>query len=242
MKTTTKIVPICMMMVSFSLRAQSVEPDTYDNAIKINSIALYFRNVSLQYERRLNDHWAILGGAGFKWGGKIPKVVGLGDVVVTSSTSGLRGYNLTPELRYYFNFCDCGGTHTGFYAGLYTRYTRFYGDLTFNFWDGTQYADVCGAGNMREFGAGIQLGYQFVFKKRFIVDLMFAGPRTSFQRVRFSVDSHYAADLIPAIEEEINKRLEWLGHDPISIPVSADTEVKFNITSFRYALGIGYIF
>lgn len=242
MKITAKIVPICLLSLSFSLAAQPVEPEMYRNAVKINSMALYFKNISLQYERRLNNHWTVLMGAGYKWGGKIPEVVGLGEVVLTSSTSGLRGYNFTPEVRYYFNFCDCTGSHTGFYAGLYARNTKFYGDLTFNFWNGTNYVDVAGTGNMREFGAGVQLGYQFVFKKRFIVDLMFAGPRTSFQRAKLTIDSDYAAELIPLIEEELNKRLEWFGRDPVSIPVRAETEVDFNITSFRYALGFGYIF
>lgn len=234
--------PICLLLASSSMLAQSTEVEFYNNAIKVNSMALAFKNISAQYERRLTDHWSVIMGAGYKWGGKIPKVVGLGEVVITSETAGVRGFSLTPEARYYFNFCNCGGSHTGFYAGLYTRLTRFYGDVAFNFWDGSQYVDVAGAGKMRELGAGIQLGYQFIFKKRFIVDLMFAGPRTSFNRLTLSVDSDYAAEVIPIIEEEINKRLEWVGRDPISIPVAADTRVKFGFTHFRYALGIGYIF
>ena len=214
----------------------------YPNALKINSMALAFKNISLQYERRISDHWSVLMQGGYKWGGKIPKVVGLGEVVLTSESGGLQGVSFSPEARYYFNFCGCGSSHAGFYAGLYTRFSNYHGDLTFNFWDGSQYIDVGGAGSMRELGAGIQLGYQFVFKGRFLVDLMFAGPRTSFNRLRMSVDSDYAAELIPIIEEELNKRLEWIGRDPISNPVEADAQVKFGFTSFRYALGIGYIF
>jgi hypothetical protein len=231
-----------MLLVSIPTMSQATKDTTFSNALKLNSAALAFKNISLQYERRLSKHWSVLMGSGYKWGGKIPKVVGLGEVVITSSTSGLRGYSFTPEARYYFNFCGCGASHTGFYAGLYTRFTKLYGDLTFNFWDGTDYIDVAGAGDMRELGVGLQLGYQFVFKKRFVVDLMFAGPRTSWNRIHLSVASDYAEDLIPIIEDEINKRLEWMGRDPISLPTSPEAEVKFGFTNFRYALGIGYIF
>lgn len=242
MKIISKIVPLCLLLTTPAAAAQSSEKLLYPNALKINSMALAFKNISLQYERRISDHWSVLMQGGYKWGGKIPKVLGLGEVVLTSESGGFRGISLSPEARYYFNFCDCGSRHTGFYAGVYTRYSKFEGDLTFNYWDGSQYIDVGGAGSIRELGMGLQLGYQFVFKGRFLVDLMFAGPRTSFNRMRMSLDSDYAADLIPLIEEEINKRLAWIGRDPISIPVAANADVKFGLTSFRYALGVGYIF
>ncbi|MEN8228814.1 MAG: DUF3575 domain-containing protein [Bacteroidota bacterium] len=229
-------------LLAVPLQSQPIKDSTYLNALKLNSAALMFKNASLLYERGLNDHWSLLIGGGLKWGGKIPKAIGLGDFVITSNNRGLRGFSVTPEARYYFNFCECGGTRTGFYTGLYSRMTKFYGDLRFNYWNGSEYIDVGGSARMREMGIGLQLGYQFIFKERFVVDLMFAGPRTSRQQMRFKLDSDYAAELIPAIEEEINKRLEWWGMDPISIPVSADAEVNFGFNNFRYAIAIGYLF
>jgi hypothetical protein len=177
-------------------------------------------------------------------GGDIPEVFALGDVIVTNETKGIRGYSFTPELRYYFNFCECGGAASGLYTGLYGRFTKFYGELTINVWTGEEYLDLAAAGNFRELGMGLQLGNQFIFKKRFIVDLMIAGPRIATNRIKFSIQSDYAEEVIPILEEEIKEKREWLGMDPISIEPSAEAEFEtnFGFNYFRYAVGIGILF
>ncbi len=238
----TYLVIMVFLLVAFMLHGQPGTGPLHGHTLKLNSAALPLKNLSLFYEYPLDQHWALLLGAGYKWGGKIPKVLGLGNFLLTSDTRGLRGYSVTPELRYYFDFCGCGGSQTGFYTGLYTRLTRLDGDLRFNYWNGTEYMDVGGAANFRELGVGLQLGYQFRFRERFVVDLMFAGPRSGWNRIKFSVDSHFASEVIPLIEEEINKRLDWLGYDPITIPVSAEAEARFRFTNFRYAVAFGYRF
>ncbi len=221
--------------------AQEKTAQVYRNGIKINPMGLVFHNVSLLFERSLNDHWTLQMGAGYRWGGDLPKVFGLGDLIVSSNTRGLRGYHITPELRYYFNFCECGGSPTGLYTGIYTRYTKYYGDLNFHYWNGTEYIDAAVASNFSEMGAGIQLGYQFVFKERFSVDFMFAGPRLSTYRLKCSIDSDYAVDLAPIIEEEINRRLEWLGM-AITISPSAEIDARVGFRNFRYAVAFGFMF
>jgi hypothetical protein len=143
---------------------------------------------SLLYERNLNEHWSLQLGAGYRWGGGIPKAFGLGSLIVTSNSRGIRGFSITPEVRYYFNFCECGGSGTGLYAGLYGRYTSLYGDLTFNYWSEDQYIDVATAGNFHEMGGGLQFGYLFKIKNRFVVDIMFAGPRLASNKISFSID------------------------------------------------------
>ena len=231
-----------MLLLPLIVSAQEKSSLPYYNAVKLNSAGLFFHNISTIYERNLNDHWSVLMGAGYRWGGGIPKVLGLGDLIITSKTKGLRGFSMTPEVRYYFDFCDCGEVPMGLYAGLYGRMTKFYGDLKFHYWIEEEYVDVVGATNFRELGVGIQLGYQMVFKGRYTLDIMFAGPRISTNRLRLSVNSDYAEELIPILEEEINKRLEWLGIDPITISPSAEVETRFGFKNFRYAIGIGILF
>ncbi len=230
------------VMYAVSAYSQTANDSTYLNTIKMNTAALVFNNISIQYERQFDERWSIQMGAGYKWGGGIPKVLGLGDFIISSKTTGLRGFSFTPEVRYYFKPCECPGERSGLYGGVYTRYTSLYGDLRLHYWDGEKYMDVGGTGAMQEMGIGLQLGYQLVIKKRFVIDLMFMGPRRSFQKLNFEVDSDFAADIIPLIEAEINKRLEYLGMDPISIPVSGSVEAKFGFTNFRYSIGIGYMF
>ncbi len=223
-------------------KAQDTIVPEYKNSVKVNTAALLFSNVSTLYERKLNQHWTVLAGAGYRWGGNAPKALGLGEAIITTESSGITGFSLTPEVRYYFNFCECGGSPSGFYAGLYGRYTKYFGSLSFNFWNGSEYKQALVASNLRELGAGLQLGYQFVFKQRWTVDIMFAGPRLSTYKLSADLDSEDLEALISTIEEEINKKLDWLGMDPISIDPSTELEVNFGFKNFRYAIGFGILF
>jgi len=229
------------LLAATRLCGQPVKDTIFPNSVKVNVVASYFRNLSFFYERWLNDRWSLQLGVGYKITGRIPKVIGLESMVVASESGGISGFSFAPEVRYHFRQCECD-RRAGLYAGIYGKFTRLYGDLSFNYWDGSRYIDVGGAGNMNEFGFGFQLGYQFTFKKHFLVDLFFMGPRTSFQRLTMKVDSKFATEVIPQIEEELNKRLEWFGLDPVEIPVSSEFTVNFRFNNFRYGVGIGYLF
>jgi hypothetical protein len=242
MKKKVLLCILLALLFTFTATAQERSVPVYRNAVKLNVIGLALHNVSLFYERSLNDHWTLQAGTGYRWGGGLPKVFGMGDLIVSSKTTGLRGYHISPELRYYFNFCECESSPSGLYTGLYTRYTKYYGDLNFHYWTDTEYADAAVASNFSEMGVGIQIGYQFIFKKRFSVDFMFAGPRLSTYRLKCSIDSDYAEELTPIIEEEINRRLEWLGMDPITITPSAEIDTRVGFRNFRYALAFGFMF
>ena len=242
MKSRVSACILVMLLFPLMGRAQDTIVTDYKNTVKVNSAALLLSNLSLLYERKLNTHWTVLTGAGYRWGGSVPKAFGLGEVIVSSKTNGITGFSITPEVRYYFNFCECGGPPSGFYAGLYGRYTKYWGSLNFHFWNGSEYKEALVASNLRELGAGLQLGYQFVFKQRWTVDIMFAGPRLSTYKLSGNLDSEDMEALISIIEEEINKKLDWLGMDPISIDPSTEFETNFGFRNFRYAIGFGILF
>lgn len=250
MKRSISACLILLMLFPLMIRAQDsivqAKPDSilpeYKNMIKINSAALLLSNISMLYERRLGEHLTVLAGAGYRWGGTIPKAFGLGDVIVSTETKGITGYSLTPELRYYFNFCQCGESPSGLYAGLYGRFTKYFGSLVFDVWNGEEYYEALVSSNLREFGGGLQLGYQFIFRKRWSVDFMFAGPRLSNYKLKADLESEDLEALAGAIEQEINKRREALGMNPISIDPSSELEASFGFRSFRYAIGIGFMF
>jgi len=242
MKSRGSICIVFFWLFPLMAGAQDTIVPDYKNIVKVNSAALLVSNISLLYERKLNTHWTLLAGTGYRWGGSVPKVLGLGDVIVSSETNGITGFSFTPEVRYYFNFCECGGSPSGFYAGLYGRLTKYYGSLTFNLWNGIEYYDALVTSNLREFGGGLQLGYQFIFKQRWAVDIMFAGPRLSNYKLKADLESDDLEALVSAIEEGINERREAIGMDPISIDPSSELEASFGFKNFRYAIGIGFLF
>ena len=71
---------------------------------------------------------------------------------------------------------------------------------------------------------------------------MFAGPRLAKNKMTFSVDSDYADEVIPIIEEEINEKLEWLGMEPIDIEPSTELEARFGFRYLRYGISFGFLF
>jgi hypothetical protein len=226
------------------LVARETKDTIKHHTVKANILApTFFRNLSLYYEYGLNEHWSLQLGAAYKFGGSIPAFIGLGGFVVSSESSGIRGYSVAPEARYYFSNCNCGN-QKGLYLGFYGKVLKLYGDITFSYWSDSQsrYIDIGGSGDMREFGFGFQLGYQFTIRERFMVDLMFMGPRTSFHHLKLEMDSQFASEVIPRIEDEINERLAWWGIDPVSIPKEGSTTVDFRFNNFRYAIAIGYRF
>lgn len=243
MQMYVRLLVILTILLIFQGTAHSQEEadSIYRNSLKVNIAASAFKKLTMSYERSINEHWSAQLAGGYKFGGKIPKFLGLGNFVLTSKTSGLRGFSFTPDVRYRFNNCECGNW-TGLYAGAYLSASRLFGEMNFNYWTGSEYIDVGGAASLQEFGVGLELGYQFVLSERWIVDLMFMGPRTSYQHLKLGLDSDYAAEIIPIIEEEINKRLEWWGYDPISIDPNTDTEVGFRFNNFRYSVSIGFLF
>jgi len=242
MKNRVSACILVMLLFPMLARTQDTIVPDYKNIVKINSAALLLSNVSLLYERKLNEHWTALIGSGYRWGGSTPKILGFGDVIVSTEANGITGFSITPEVRYYFNFCECGGSPSGLYAGLYGRYTKYYGSLIFDVWNGTEYYEALVSSNLREIGGGLQLGYQFIFKQRWMVDFMFAGPRLSSYKLKADLESEDLGALVDAIEEEINKRRESIGMDPISIDPSTELEASFGFKNFRYAIGIGILF
>ena len=168
MKRRVIIFIILVLLSPMLASAQIKTPSVYKNSVKMNLVGMALHNISLLYERSLNEHWSLQAGAGYRWGGDIPKAFGL--------------------------------------------------------------------------GGGVQFGYQFIFKERFLVDFMFAGPRLSSNKINFSLESDYLEELVPIIEDEINEKLEWLGMDPISIDSSTDLEAKFGFRYFRYGISFGFLF
>jgi hypothetical protein len=95
---------------------------------------------------------------------------------------------------------------------------------------------------LREYGIGLQVGYQFTVRDRFVVDLMFFGPRRATNRLNLDLESDYAEEVIELLEEELNNLLDNVGIDPVSLTVSTEPRFNFGFNYFRYGISIGYKF
>jgi hypothetical protein len=142
------------------------------------------------------------------------------------------------------NNCEAGKEMEGFYWGPYFKYNRYGTDFEMDYDDGDIMEMNTGKARLSEYGFGIQLGYQLKIKDRFIVDMMFFGPRTSRYKLKFDFDQELSEELRDALKDKINETL-----DDIFMKGEIEPEVTFNefITSFnwlsfRYGISIGYAF
>ncbi len=68
MKRKVLLYILLALLFTFTAPAQEKAAPILKNSVKINTIGLVLHNVSLLYERQLNDHWTLQAGTGYRWG------------------------------------------------------------------------------------------------------------------------------------------------------------------------------
>ncbi len=155
-----------------------------DNVVKINPAGAIIGNLSLAYERVLNDKSTVQ--LGLSYLSKTYKTdfgFGLGSYETKYS-----GFGITPEYRYYLTN-DSKDVPRGFYAGAFARYFTFKAETI---WDD---ATITGSEvTYTTVGGGISLGHQWLFGDVFALDL---GIGPWFRSVSSDVDSDGDDDTEP---------------------------------------------
>ncbi len=217
----------------------------YPNIVKVNSFALAFQNMSLVYERGIIPNLSAGIGVGYKYAGTLPKLFSVNQSVVGVNLDKIKGISITPEARYYVNSCDPSQLE-GFYAGVYLRYTGYNSAANFEYLPESKPAELYQADiALREYGIGIQLGYQLLIKERFSIDFLLFGPRFSSYRLAYEFDQQPSEEFLGDLSEYLNEVVDRLGFD-YEVNIERDGEKKAN-TSFsfanaRFGLSLGFAF
>jgi hypothetical protein len=104
----------------------------YPNIIKINSLALTLKNISLMYERGIIPRLSAGIGIGYRYSGTAPELLTADNSTINAEFDKIKGFSITPEVKYYLRSCDPTQLE-GFYAGLYLRYTGYATKVNFEF-------------------------------------------------------------------------------------------------------------
>jgi len=176
------------------------------NVIKFNPTPMLLfsevGNFTLSYERLITRNQSLSIQAGYLL---LPKLKFLNklDNIVTFAPKEKYGINLALDYRYYIIPRNNRPAPDGLYVGAFVSYYGFkfenHLDLvkTSILNDGTIY------GKLNVVNFGVNLGYQFIFWKRFSLDLLMLGPSYSF----YSGELGISGGLDPALVEEIDKDL-----------------------------------
>jgi hypothetical protein len=113
----------------------------------------------------------------------------------------IKGFSITPEAKYYLRSCDPAQLD-GFYAGLYLRYTGYATTVNFEYTPENLTPEYYNSDiASKEFGVGLQLGYQLIIKERFSIDFLFIGPRFSSYQINYEFDPPPSQEFLDDLSE-----------------------------------------
>jgi Protein of unknown function (DUF3575) len=169
---------IILLVSSNVLTAQvvdTVKANEKINILKINVPALFLKNISLQYERKLGRKNSFAIAVRYRPKSTMPfqstveKLIDQPSVRVDLFKMG--NFGVTPEYRFYVGKKDAP---QGFYIGPFISYNHYNADIPVNYMGDTKTGVFVGGFNT--FTAGFQLGAQWKLSEKIYLDWWIVGP------------------------------------------------------------------
>jgi hypothetical protein len=186
----------------------SLEP-YHRNVIKINPTPMLIwgdvKNITLGYERLINNNMSVSIQLGYL---RVPKLADdtiLNLVAITERSRD--GVNIALDYRYYPGARNRRPAPDGLYLGAYLSYYAIRFKNQMDVLHTT--VDQGGAFNARldVVNLGFELGYQFVFWKRFTLDLLLFGPSLTYYHGHLQIEGNLDKEQIQKIDEEFVDKL-----------------------------------
>lgn len=157
------------------------------------------------------------------------------------------GFDVSIDYRFYFKNRNVKPAPDGVYWGPYFSYyhLNFEGRGEF-LEDGSVPNSLTVKSDFDMMSLGVQLGYQFIIKKRFSIDLILMGPSYTFYTLDNSFDFGTAVDENSDVYQRIKEIYEKLvpGADLVldDVDFRSSGRVKFRTAGFRYGIQFGFVF
>jgi hypothetical protein len=241
MKITIPVV--CALMCGITVSAQD-SLSQRKNTIKldITSRFLYRNALIVSYERVTRPNQSLVVSAGYQ---EFPRVSSIGQNIAVKDDRKRAGFKFGADYRFYLKKENKYRAPHGVYIGPYVTYHRFQNsrDLQVNN-NGTP-ENVLTDSKFTIFNLGFQLGYQFIIKDRWSIDLSFLGPSLSHYKYTLNLDGNYTFDKDDITNEIL---LDLIDRFPLLDEALSEGEVtkkgKIDTWSYgyRYQLTVGYHF
>lgn len=225
------------------------------NVVKLNPLSVYyFKSVPLYYERILSN--SISASMGFSYrmplnvGGKLGSVLsdGLSSSSGSSKITPLRGFAITPEIKFYTGKKNAP---RGFYIAPYFRYSNYKlgAEVDFTAETGKNFnfdMDM----KFKNIGGGVQLGVQWLIKDAVAIDWFFAGPRYESKSIEIDVSSSDTGinwnELATEYEDDVNEAISGIPFLGTITATSSsngfNAKLPYWMINWRFGLSIGYAF
>ncbi len=238
-------------LMIFAEKTDSVAPGLqpiHKNVIKFNPTPMIlwsWKNVTFSYERILNPRQSVSIELGYL---VFPKLIADTVIDLVNITSSEKwGLNATMEYRFYLTKLNSRPVPAGLYIGPYLTYYRYQFKNGLDIFPAK--VDTTGMikGDFWAFNLGVELGYQFVFWKRWTLDMVLVGPSISYYGGKTEITGNLDGSQIEQLNEALFDKL--ITRFP-GITAFSTTGVTFQQTGkldvfrmgFRYLVQIGFHF
>jgi hypothetical protein len=243
MKGILVVLTCCWITFSTAQEEPSIPViSPYKNTLKINPTPTFLlrgNNITVGYERIVKPYqsFSVHMGPG-EAPGTFPRL----DSAILSRTNRKWGFIAAADYRFYLGSRNKRPAPDGLYWGPYLTSYYFFNELNLS---GT-FAQVQGnielEADIFMINAGVQLGYQFVIKDRFVVDLVLVGPGFGAYstNVNLITDGELTSQELREIKDALLNQFPILGSLASQLTVN-NTNFSWGV-GFRYLVAIGYRF
>jgi hypothetical protein len=242
MKKLICILGLCVMALPV-LSQKSADTLVRKNTIKLDLTSYWlFRNaLNFTYERVTKPNQTVSVTVGYQ---EFPLTSSLGQRISVKQDNKKNGLKFGGEYRFYLAKENKYSAPHGVYIGPYFAFNRFNNERLLEVDNNGTPEEATLTSNFSVLNVGFQLGYQFVIRDRWTIDLIFIGPSVSNYRYKLALEggtfdsediqNEIILDLIerfPLLKEAIDEN-------------EAISKGKLDVWSYgyRYQLHIGYRF
>lgn len=222
-------------------------PEGYKrNVLKWNATPFFLwgsENINLSYERVIKPYRTFSVNAGYF----VLPSLGNYDSLRISNDRKKSGFSVAGDYRFYFKGRNTRNAPDGLFWALYGSYYHYQFQNDFEV---TNSSIIQGKleldGKVNIFSAGVELGYQFLIKDRFTIDLIFMGPSVSVYSGQLKLDGDLTVDenneYLKAIRDVLLGKFPFLG-DLVQQGSFSEKGASSSFGfGFRYMIQLGYRF
>ncbi len=240
-----KIILILAILIGQFSFGQDDDTDTKKraNEVGIEFLGIIDGQTLITYERSFGKHFTGLIGAGPKAKEGLVNISGLDGPTIKTDDLTYSGFKVILEGRYYIKEHDYGRA-TGFYVGLYTKFSDYQSDLIGTYTNSAdEVFNVNFDAELNVTSVGLMVGYKLPIGKRFAIDFLISGPGSG--SYKFSI-TNKSDDLPQEFYDDLNEALE---NTSLLDLINSDFDFsrnsrdsRFTTVSFRYAISLKYNF
>jgi hypothetical protein len=238
----------CNILISGDATKPMLLAPYYKNVIKFNPTPMWMweqpQNLTFSYEKLLKNNNSIAFMLGYLVFPQVLKDTLINTFKITDYST--KGINVAVDFRHYLGARNTRPAPDGLYIGGYCSFNGTAFENKFTTLDSQvgEPGSLNGKASMTNLGC--EIGYQFIFWKRFSVDLLMCGPAVTLYSRKIELTGMDNQEFLDQIDEELASKLverfPALGFLYKGEPYQASGSNMVLSTSFRYSVQLGYHF